>query len=374
MAIKISSMKLVLGLWSSLLLLSCSHQRAQTANSNYELRGDTIIVSAKSALATKIKVDTLAEELYRGTIKIPGIVKAIPNQYAEVASPFAGRIVKSYMRLGMKVKAGSPLFEISSQGFMDAQKVFFQQKAQLLLAEKVYRRQQDLLTHGVSSQKEYDEALTSYNVAKQEFDNAANGIRVFNADPGHMILGQPLVVTAPIAGEIIANRIVVGQFIKMEEPSVATVAELSTIWVAAQVKEKDLPALRSVNDCEISGVGFPDTSMRGRIYHIGDQVDEQTHSIPVLVACSNPLHLLKPGMFVTVDFKPSAISSILIPQRAILQTRNDHVVFRQIKRGTYLRQVIQVTNTETGKMLVRRGLVKNDLIITDGAYYFSGIK
>lgn len=361
--------------WGTLILVSCKQQhRVADSNPNYELHGDTIIIPSRSGLTARIKVDTLAERPYSGEMIAAGIVKAIPNQYAEIASPFSGRIIKSYMQLGMTVRPGAPLFEISSQGFMAAQKTFFQEKAQLQLAEKVWKRQQDLLDHGVGSQKEYDEAQTSYNVEKQEFENAANGIRLFKADPEHMLLGQPLIVRAPIAGKIIANRIVVGQFLREDDTSIATLAELSTIWVAAYIKEKDILAVRSMETCEITGAGFAANPVKGRIHHIGDVVDEQTRSIQVMIACNNPSQVLKPGMYVTIDFKRAPVSSILIPQGSLLQTKKDRIVFRQIRPGTFVRQAIQVAGSEQGKIIVRSGLAKNDIIISDGAFYLSGAK
>ncbi|MBB2148702.1 efflux RND transporter periplasmic adaptor subunit [Pedobacter gandavensis] len=73
-----------------------------------------------------------------------GKVKAIPNFYATIASPFSGRLLRVFMKLGMKVSAGMPLFELSSPEFIEIQQRFFSTKAQLKKANLDLKRQTDL--------------------------------------------------------------------------------------------------------------------------------------------------------------------------------------------------------------------------------------
>ena len=79
-------------------------------------------------------------------------------------------------------------------------------------------------------------------IADKEFENASAALEVYQVEhPENMILGQPLVVRSPISGEIIENNIVTGQYLKDDTEPVAIVADLSEVWIAAQVKEKDIP-------------------------------------------------------------------------------------------------------------------------------------
>ena len=73
-----------------------------------------------------------------------GIVKAIPNKYAQIASPFAGRIIKSFVKLGQHVSVDSPIFEISSPAFFEAGKSYYHAKQEMLLAEKQMKRLEEL--------------------------------------------------------------------------------------------------------------------------------------------------------------------------------------------------------------------------------------
>lgn len=71
-------------------------------------------------------------------------------------------------------------------------------------------------------------------------------LKVFQIEPDQLVLGQPMIVRSPISGEIVKNNIVIGQFMKDDADPVAVVADLNEVWVAANVKEKDMSLLSSL--------------------------------------------------------------------------------------------------------------------------------
>ncbi|MBO9676289.1 MAG: efflux RND transporter periplasmic adaptor subunit [Sphingobacteriaceae bacterium] len=353
----------------ALFLFSCQEKSAEPAIANYTVQGDTIIVSAKSNLTSKLKTLPVHNEPYSMQMLTTGTVKAIPTQYAEIAPPFSGRVVKSYLRLGMRTTPETPLFEISSPDFMTAQKIFFQAKSQLEQSGKSLARQRDLVAHGVGTQKDLEEAQTSYEVEKKEFENASAGIRIFKADPGRLSMGQPLVVRAPISGEVIDNKVVLGQFIKDNENSVATVAELSKIWIAAQVKEKDIQHIHELGECNIEIPALPGQHIKAKVYHVNEIVDEATRSVEVLIEANNKGHILKPGMYVTVDFVNAPVNTILVPAKAILQANETSFVFVAVGKGKYIKRKVVADGTSEGKVVIRAGLQPGERIISEGGFY-----
>ena len=82
--------------------------------------------------------------------------------------------------------------------------------------------------------------------------NALAALKVFQIEPDQLVLGQPMIVRSPISGEIVKNNIVIGQFMKDDADPVAVVADLNEVWVAANVKEKDMSLLSSLKKVEIS--------------------------------------------------------------------------------------------------------------------------
>jgi len=358
----------------ALLMVACHQPETAKETSDYTVSGDTIRVNTNSKLAGKLKDDMVKEQSYRSQLLTAGTVKAIPTQYAEIAPPFSGRITKSYLRLGMHTTPETPLFEVSSPDFITAQKIFFQEKLQLQQAEKTLKRQQDLMAHGVGTQKDLEEAGTAYDVEKKEYENAVIGIKIFKADPDRLILGQPLVVRSPITGQVIENKVVLGQFIKNDATSVATVAELSKVWVAGQIKEKDIRFIHELDECSIQIAALPEKQVKGKVYHVNDIVDEDTRSVQVLIECNNADRTLKPGMYVTVDFVNAPAQAILIPTAALLQLNDESFVFTEPAPGKYVKRKIETTGTDHDQVIIKSGLKPGERFLTSGGFYLLDAK
>lgn len=357
------------GILCILLSAACNNKTATTATTDYTMHHDTIVISAGSPLADKIKTAPVQETPYQQQLFTAGTVRAIPTQYAEIAPPFKGRVTRSYLSLGMSTTPETPLFEISSPDFVAAQKIFFQEKSQLEQAQRNYQRQQDLVAHGVGTQKDLEEAQTAYDVEKKEYENALAGIRIFKADPTKLSLGQPLVVRAPISGQVIENKVILGQFIKDDATSVATVANLSRIWIVGQVKEKDIRHIHIAGNCSIEAAALPGKLLTGSVYHINDIVDESTRSVEVLIEVDNHDHALKPGMYVTVNFTNAAVPSVLIPSRAVMQANDAGFVFVQTAPGAYVRRKVVATGASGEQVVIASGLDAGEKIITEGGFY-----
>ncbi|QNK64023.1 efflux RND transporter periplasmic adaptor subunit [Pedobacter sp. PAMC26386] len=351
------------------LTASCKQQAAKEPAADFTLKGDVVTVPENSVLRSKLKFITVDTEPFRMQMMTAGTVKAIPTQYAEIAPPFQGRVTKSFIKLGMKTTAETPLFEISSPDFIAAQKVFFQEKSQFQQAERTLRRQKDLMAHGVGTQKDLEEAQTGYDVEKKELENAVIGIKIFKANPDKLSLGQALVVHAPIAGEVIENKVVLGQFIKDDAASVATVANLNKVWISGQVKEKDIRYINEKDECEIEVAALPGKKLTGKVYHVNEIVDEDTRSIQVLIECNNSDHALKPGMYVSVNFIDAPTSAILIPLKSILQMNDANFVFVVTAAGKYQKRKVETGNTEGDRVVIKSGLAKGEKIVSEGGFY-----
>jgi len=352
---------------------SCQTDNVSETKSVEPVNKDTVTVN-DHALLDKLKTLVVQNEPYREELITAGVVKAIPTQYAEIAPAFKGRVTRSFLKLGMKTLPETPLFEVSSPDFIAAQKVFFQEKSQLEQAQKNLQRQKDLVAHGVGVQKELEEAETAFEVEKKEYENAAAGIRIFKADPNSIVLGQPLVVRAPIAGEVIENKVVMGAFINDDATSVATVANLSKIWIAGQVKEKDIRHIRKLDECTISIAAFPEKIIHGKVYHVNDIVDENSRSIEVLIEADNADHILKPGMYVTVNFWYQPAPTILVPSRALLQWNDNNYVYVEVAPNVFVKRMVGTGETLHEKVVVRSGLSAGEKIIAEGGFYLPGTR
>jgi cobalt-zinc-cadmium efflux system membrane fusion protein len=170
-------------------------------------------------------------------------------------------------------------------------------------------------------------------------------------------------------GEIIDNKIVIGQYLKEDAAPVAIVADLSKVWVVGQVKEKDLRFIHKLDEVQIKIAAFPDRIIKGKIYHVYEIVDEDTRSVQVLIECENKERDLKPGMYVTVRFIGTPEPAILIPTKAVLQLNDNQIVFVQVGKDKYQRRKIETEGTSNEKVVVKSGLKSGEVIVSEGGIF-----
>ena len=359
----------ILFLIAMTILAACNDKKITIEKDNYSVQNDTILVPETSTIAPKLRLETVKSELYQSQLITAGTVKAIPNFYAEIAPPFSGRVTKVYLKLGMKTQAGTPLFEMVSPDFIDAQKNFFQAKSTFQIAKLSLRRQQDLKSNGVGSQKDLEEAETNFQVNEKEYQNAVASLKIFGVNVNKLVFGQPLIITSPIAGEIITNEVVMGQYIKADDAPKAKIADLKKVWVAGQIKEKDIRFIQELDGAEIQVASYPDKKITGKIYHVDEMVDEATRSVQVLIECLNKDHTLKPGMYVTVKFIDTPKNTLFVPAKAVLQFNDKSFVFVKLAKGKYARRYVETGISNNGKIAIQSGLKSNETVISEGAFY-----
>ncbi len=338
------------------------------------MQGEEITIPDSSNIKAQIKLTQVSKESFNLQIYSAAKIKAIPNKYAEIAAPFNGRIMQSFAQLGQDVNPGTPLFSIYSSDYTDAQKLFLQARQQYLLNEKDYKRQNDLLENGVGVQRDLENARTLFENSKSEFEKSRASIRIFGVDPDQMIFGEPLVVRSPIKGQVIKNSIVVGKYLTDNSSAIITVAEISSVWITASVKEKDIRFIQEGDATEAQVIAYPGEKFNGHVYHIDEIVDEETRAINVLIQSPNRGEMLKPGMYATVRFTERPIPTVFVPSTALLQFNDKNFVFVQTKPGTYKRQLVGTAETINGRTIITEGLEGSETIIAEGGFYLLDAK
>jgi cobalt-zinc-cadmium efflux system membrane fusion protein len=338
-------------------------------SNNIFTRGDTVFVPANAIVNSKLILHTVKIQEYNVQVNTTGVVKPLSGHLAEVTTPFEGRIVKSFVKLGQEVTTGTPLFEVSSSDYLESVRMCLQAIRERELAEKNYLRKKDLLESGISSRKEFDEARLALDLADKECEKTTAILKIFNINPEEADLTQPLIVRSPISGEIVNADITVGQYIRSDSDPIVTVADLTKIWVVARVKEKDLGAISPQDQVEVFTEGLPDKAIKGVVNYIGNIMNEQTRSVEVFIECKNPERFLKSGMFVTVKFYHELADAIIIPASSVLQDLNISYLFVQAGKGKYVKREVSVTSLADKNLIVRSGLETGTIIVSEGGIY-----
>lgn len=331
--------------------------------------GDTVFVPVGSTVNSKLKWQKVNTCEYNGRCYTTGVVKPVSGHLAEVSAPFDGRIVRSFVTLGQKVYKGTPLFEVSSSDYIESVRLFLQSKRQRELTEINFNRKKDLLESGISSQKEYDEARLEFDLADKEYEKSSEILRIYNLNPDEPDLTRPLIVRAPISGEVVKNDITVGQFIKADSDPIVTIADLDRIWIVANAREKDLGKISLNENVDIITESHPDESVYGSINYIGNMMNEQTRSVEVYIECENKSRILKPGMFVTVNFSHKLMNALIVPSESIMQEKDGAYVYLMAGDGVYIKKRVSVTSAENNSLVVLSGLEAGNTIVSQGGIY-----
>lgn len=362
---------------SSIILLgfavcACNQGKQAESVADFEIKGDTVSVSASSPVNGKLIMDTVIFKTYNSSFTTVGTVRAEAGKLAEVGVPFDGRTAGCYAHPGHKVAAGQRLFGFHSAEFAELVKSYFQAKSNSELAKRELERKKILNKGGVASSKELEDAENAAEIAYRDLEQSENAIRMLGISPASLVAGKALDICSPIAGEVVSCEVTPGQFVKSDTAPLVIVADLKTVWVVAQVKEPYLGSVHNDDQAEIFIESSKDEPLVGKVYYVGQVLDERTRSAQVIVSCDNAERFLKPGMFVKVRFEAKSRDALLIASTAVLQGEEGSYVFVRTKENEYVRRTVSVKTADEGNVLVDSGLEEGDVIVSKGGIYIAG--
>jgi len=335
------------------------------------VEGDTITLSGNSPDLKQIIVQKAQLQDFSADFRTVGTVRPVSGKLADITPPFAGRIVKSFIKLGQKVGAGSPIFELSSSEYYAAVKSYFAAQSASEVTQRNYNRQKELAERGVASQKDLEQAQSEANIARQEFEQAKASLSVFNIDTASLQPGQALKVVSPIPGEVVKCNITIGGYAKEDSEPLAVVADLSKVWVAALVKEKYFGAIKQGDRVEIYTDAHPNKIIWGSIYYIGEMLDEETRSLEVIVECNNTDKELKLGMFCEARFLSSPTKAVILPATAVMQEQDKDYVFVEIEKGKLVRRKVETESVHKDAVRIISGITEGENVVTDGGIFLN---
>jgi len=271
-------------------------------------------------------------ELHATGVINPDVEKSIP-----VVSLASGRVVAIYAKLGDDVKKGQLLLKVLSNDIAAGFQTYLQAKADEALAAKQLERSKLLLEHGAISQSDYEIAVDTENKAKVALDVSTQQLRTIGGDPDHE---DPVInIYAPSNGTIVEQNAVLSSSVHTpdNQQNLFTIADLSRVWVIADVYENDISFLRLNDVADIKLNAYPDRVFRGRITNIGKVLDPTIRTAKVRVQLSNP-GIMRAGMFVTAIFyKFNSQTLATVPAVAVLHLHDRDWVFVPAGNGAFRR-------------------------------------
>ena len=281
----------LLAVISVLFTVACGSKKAEEVSqekiqetSNEKVSADLITLPKESKELANIKTERVAARQLKMTLQVPGKVQANENRLAHVGSRIPGRVVEVSANLGDQINQGETLAVIDSTEQGAAQSEYLQTRSKLAVAEQAYERAKRLLEGKVISAGEFQRREGEYLAAKAEAQAAEDRLHLLGMDDegikqlggAHSIRSQ-VRIKAPFAGTLIERHMTVGEVI---DPSTRlfSIADLSRLWVIADVSEKDLPQVKKGQAVEVRVSSYPEEVFKGRITYVSDLIDPATLS------------------------------------------------------------------------------------------------
>jgi RND family efflux transporter MFP subunit len=326
-----------------------------------------------------IRTAPVARRAIAATIDLPGVVEA--NAYAQVAvtPTAAGRVTRVHAALGQSVRRGQPLAELFSPDLAEAQREYISAHADLSAHERELARTTKLVQIGAASRQEL-ERLEAEHVSRQAVvESGRSRLILMGMSDGAVdrlasagSVGATVAVPAPLTG-VVTERLA-NPGLNVETTSkLFTVADLSTVWVVADVYEKDLGRVRVGDRAVVEAPAGSGTAIEGRVSYIDPQLNLETRTARARIELPNPGERLRFGTFARVRLQGAGGEPALVVPTAAVQTIGARqVVYVAADDGaprTFVEREVRLGARAAGDVEVLSGLREGDTVVADGSFF-----
>jgi len=335
-------------------------------------------VSLTQAQRQKVHLFTVANSKFRRTVEATGAVDFDNDQATSVIAAFSGPVSRIIVSPGQKVRKGDPLALVDSSDFATAIGTYSKALVAAKNARKIADTDKDLFAHKGVSERENEQAQTDAAGAEADRDAALQALVALNADPatikdiqsGRTTSHAQGTIRAPIAGTVAEKLVTPGQLLQAGTTPCFTIADLSRVWVMAQISGSDLASI-SVGDPVEVLTGTSSKNLAGTVDNISAVVDPDTHAVIARVVVANPGDALKKQMYVRVQIHShDENNGMLVPVSAILRDdENLPFVYALQGDGSFARTHVTLGDRIGDEYAIPEGLKAGDQIVVDGALF-----
>jgi cobalt-zinc-cadmium efflux system membrane fusion protein len=317
-----------------------------------------------------IVIEPIEDKEVADHIVVTATILANQDRLARVSPRIAGRLAKVNANLGDKVAAGQTLATLDSIEMGEARSAYQQASSEAAVAKANFDRAEKLQGEQIISQKDFSRARADYEKGRAHLRAAADKLEMLGVPTTMAATASGLSIfplTAPFAGTVIEKKAVVGE-LATPDKTLFTVADLSTLWIEANLFEKDLAQLKVGSDAVLTVNAYPAETFKGRLTYIGGVLDKETRTIRGRIEVRNADGRLKPEMFATAAIATGgAVKALTLPDGAMVLVSEQPTVF--IQEGEHFEpRPIEVGEKLRGRMVVKSGLKPGERVVIAGAY------
>jgi membrane fusion protein, copper/silver efflux system len=313
-------------------------------------------LSPSQQILANVQTETVKYMQFSGAMNFNGYIKMNEKNMAHISTPVMGKIVKMYINFeGQYVRAGQPVFELYSPDLVATQKEY------ILALENYDRIKQSMNEFATAQAKSLVDAaryrLKQWEMTNFQLDEIARTremmetINVYSNYSGVVTKKYVQEGHWPMAGEIIYD-----------------VANLSTVWVMANIYESDVQYIKNGQNVEITSGSYPGEIFNAKINFVEPIYDASSRTLLARIDVSNRNGKLKPDMYVKVRINTFFSQSLAVSKNAVLRTGNKDLVYVEKENGIYQPRVITIGYEKDGFYEIKSGLKEGEKVVSSGGF------
>jgi Cu(I)/Ag(I) efflux system membrane fusion protein len=317
--------------------------------------GTTVELSPAEITAAGVQVAEVRTASLKTDIAAFGRVEQPEAQLSAVSTRIGGRVDKLYVQYtGERVQRGQPVADIYSP--------------EVATAIEEYRLAQENRNGLRQSDDPYARTQAEALVKASEHKLELWGISSKQMDAPETSGVPHVTIYAYAAGTVVDRKVTQGQYVNAGD-TLFTVADLSQVWIKADVYEEQLPQIRQGQEVEIAAESVPNKTLHGHVDFIEPAANPQTRTVPVHVHVANPGMRLLPGMFVNATFvSRAAQAAIVVPRSAVLDTGTRKIVYLARPNGVFEAREVQAGAPTEDLFPISSGLAPGDKVVLNGNF------
>ncbi|MCE1184950.1 MAG: efflux RND transporter periplasmic adaptor subunit [Rhodocyclales bacterium] len=363
---------------ASLNLAGCQDEAKTSPAASAESReaADPRLVTVPENFGAQLKVEALSKAPVADTLSVAGKVDFDQSRLTRIGASVTGRITEIQVFPGQPVQVGDSLAVLNSTELGQAQLNYLKARAQADLQARSVERARQLFAADVIGQAELQRRESELAVASAEQRGAADQLKVLGVSPAAInrlgssgAINSVSTVAATIAGTVVERNVTVGQVVQPAE-SLFVVADLSRVWVTAEVPEQQAGQVKmgQVVDIDVPALG---QRLRGKLIQVGDAVNPETRTLTVRSEVDNKDRSLKPAMLATMLIQAAPIEQLVVPARAVVREGDADFVFLEQAAGRFRLAPVKLGPDVEGRRAVLSGLQAGQRVLTDGAFHLN---
>jgi cobalt-zinc-cadmium efflux system membrane fusion protein len=340
-------------------------------------------VELSASQARAIEIAPIGEHLFSQRRTAVGSIAFNEDLAVQVFTPYPGKIIKAYAEVGQAVVKGQTLFTVESPDLVQAESTLIAAAGVYELTTAALARAQDLYANQGLTLKDLQQASSDQQTAEGALKAGRDALRVFgksDADIDAIVtrrrIDATLTVPSPITGRVTARQAQPGLFLQPGNgPAPYSVADLSTVWMVANVTESDVPALRVGQQVQVKVTALPERDFSARVSVIGATVDPATRTTQVRSELVAPDHALRPGMFATfvIDTGRPALSPAIPLEGVVREGDGTFTVWTTTDRRHFEPHTVRLGLQQDGLDQILEGVRSGELVVTRGAVLLSNL-